>query len=152
MVGKLFVFSLLFILVMSLSGCATQQRQKDLQMQGLRNQVAALESQIQLKDDEIYSLKEELAKAETQGESAIPARQVNKKKVVGEVKSRPSVKQIQIALQNAGYNPGAIDGKMGRQTREAIKDFQRANNLAADGKAGKNTWGLLGDYLYKKVK
>jgi peptidoglycan hydrolase-like protein with peptidoglycan-binding domain len=41
---------------------------------------------------------------------------------------------------------------MGRQTREAIKAFQRAHNLAADGKVGKQTWALLKDYLYQKIK
>jgi len=64
-----------------------------------------------------------------------------------EVKSRPSVKQIQKALKNAGYNPGSIDGKFGRQTREAIKDYQRANNLKPDGKVGKKTWKSLRKYL-----
>ena len=77
---------------------------------------------------------------------------ISKKKMVGEVKSRPKTKQIQIALENAGYNPGRIDGRMGRQTREAIKAFQRANNLIADGKVGKKSWNLLKEYLYKKIK
>jgi g-D-glutamyl-meso-diaminopimelate peptidase len=74
------------------------------------------------------------------------------RRVVPEVKSRPSAKHIQLALKNAGYNPGPVDGRMGRQTKDAIRAFQRGNNLTADGKVGKQTWGLLKEYLYKKVK
>jgi carboxyl-terminal processing protease len=57
-----------------------------------------------------------------------------------------------MALKNAGYDPGKIDGKMGKQSSEAIKAFQKANNLPVDGKVGKKTWSLLRDYLNKKVK
>ena len=65
---------------------------------------------------------------------------------------RPATKDIQRALDNAGFNPGSVDGRMGKQTRNAIKAFQRANNLVADGKVGKQTWDLLSEYLKKKVK
>jgi len=141
----------LVVFVFSLSGCATARKQKDMEIQGLKNQISVLESQVQSKDEEISSLKDAVNKAkEERIIVATPA--VSKKKVIMEVKSRPNVKQIQIALANAGYNPGAIDGRMGKQTKEAIKAFQKANNLAADGKAGKRTWELLRDYLYKKIK
>jgi len=114
-------------------------------MQQLRNQVTVLESQIQSKDQELNSLKEALASAEAQNEAA-------KKEAIPEAKSRPNNKQVQIALRNAGFEPGALDGKMGRQTRDAIKAFQRANNLKEDGKVGKKTWAVLKNYLVKKVK
>jgi peptidoglycan hydrolase-like protein with peptidoglycan-binding domain len=55
-------------------------------------------------------------------------------------------------LKNAGYNPGRIDGRLGKQTREAIKAFQRANNIPADGKVGKQTWEVLRGSLVNKVK
>ena len=153
MLRKAFIFSLLLFFVLSLSGCATARKQKDLEIQGLRNQLSVLESQIQSKDEEINSLKESLAKAAQ--ERIIPAvseKRASRKKVIGEVKSRPKAKQIQIALKNAGYDPGSVDGRMGKQTRDAIKAFQRAHNLGADGKVGKQTWDLLREYLYKKVK
>lgn len=139
---------LIFVFCMSsLSGCATPRKQKDLEIQGLRNRISVLESQIQIKGEEVVYLKDQLSKIKTEKEALI-----QKKKVVPEVKSRPNTKQIQIALKNAGYNPGPIDGKMGGQTRDAIRAFQRANNLVVDGKVGKQTWNLLGGYLYKKVK
>jgi len=146
MVKKVSVLLFFAILVISLSGCATGRKQKDLEMQGLRNQISVLETQLETKDQEIESLKDTLNKAGQVEE--IPS----KKRVVPEIKSRPSAKQIQMALRNAGYNPGSIDGRMGRQTKDAIKAFQKDNNLVADGKAGKETWNLLKEYLYKKIK
>lgn len=139
----------ILMLLVPLSGCATQ-RKKDLEIQGLRNQLLALESQLQTKDEEISYLKTSLDKTLEEKESS--SQKTGRKKIVPEVKRRPSIKQIQIALRNAGYNPGSIDGRKGRQTKDAIKAFQRANNLAVDGKVGKQTWNLLKEYLYKKVK
>ena len=150
MVRKTAILAILGIFLISLSGCATARKQKDLEIQGLRNQISALETQIQSKDEEIDSLRESLSKVTQEKTGAI--KQVSKKKMIGEVKSRPNVRQIQIALSNAGYNPGTIDGRMGKQTRDAIRAFQGANNLVVDGKVGKKTWNLLKDYLYKKVK
>jgi len=143
-------FFVLFVFLFSLTGCATSRKRKDLEIQGLKNQISVLEAQIQAKDEENSGLRENLAKALEQKTEL--TKRVSKKKVIGEIKSRPSVKQVQIALQNAGYNPGSIDGRKGRQTRDAIKAFQRANNLKADGKVGKRTWVLLKEYLYKKIK
>lgn len=134
--------------ILNFMGCATARKQ-DLNIQGLKNQVCALEAQIQIKDQEIYSLRETLKEAT---EKKASLRKSSKKRVVGEVKSRPSLKHIQIALKNAGFNPGPIDGRMGRQTKSAIRAFQGANNLVTDGKVGKQTWALLKEYLYKKVK
>ena len=147
MLKKWVILSILVIFAFSLTGCATARKQKDLEIQGLRNQISVLESQIQSKDEEINSLKETSAKSQEEA-----TKQISRKKVIGEVKSRPNVKQIQIALVNAGHNPGSLDGRMGKQTRQAIKTFQRANNLVADGKVGKQTWNLLREYLYKKMK
>ena len=41
--------------------------------------------------------------------------------------------QIQQALQNAGHNPGPIDGIIGSLTHAAMKSYQEANNLATGG-------------------
>jgi murein L,D-transpeptidase YcbB/YkuD len=60
---------------------------------------------------------------------------------------KPSNKEIQSALKNAGYYNGAIDGKVGSMTKKAIEDFQRANGLQADGKVGPKTWGVLAKFL-----
>ena len=60
---------------------------------------------------------------------------------------RPTVREIQTALQNAGFYMAMIDGKKGPLTKKAIEDFQRANNLGVDGKVGTKTWDVLGPHL-----
>ncbi len=137
---------LVLVLIISLSGCATA-RKKDRQRQALRNQVSVLQAQIQVKDQEISNLKDALNKPVAEKEQV-----TIKRSFMGEVKSRPKARQIQVALKNAGYYNGAIDGKIGKVTKDAIKAFQRANNLIVDGKMGKKTWELLRKYLYLKVK
>ncbi|MBM3255273.1 MAG: peptidoglycan-binding protein, partial [Candidatus Omnitrophica bacterium] len=93
------------VFLFSLSGCASAGRHRNMEMQGLRNQISVLEAQIQSKDEEINNLKDNLASVKE-----APSLVVSHK-AVAEVKSRPNVKQIQMALRNAGYNPGAVDGK-----------------------------------------
>lgn len=146
MVRKVFLGVVAVIFLVSLSGCATFGKKKDLEIQGLRSQITALEAQLQNKDQEISGLREDLDRA--MQERIIPAQD----KTIVEAKSRPNIKQIQTALRNAGYDPGKIDGRLGQKTKDAIKSFQRANNLVADGKVGKKTWELLRNYLDKKIK
>jgi len=61
--------------------------------------------------------------------------------------AKPTVQDIQTALKNAGYYTGAIDGKIGPKTKQAIIAFQAANSLEADGKVGPKTWLVLSPYL-----
>jgi len=60
---------------------------------------------------------------------------------------RPTAKEIQAALKNAGFDPGSMDGKIGARTRQAIKDFQKSKGLVPDGVVGPKTWTSLGKYL-----
>ncbi len=131
--------------VFTLSGCASARKKKDLEIKELKNQVSLLESQMQSKEEEVSILRQALA---DEKEAAIRSTSFS----IPETKSRPSSKQVQIALRNAGYYSGNIDGKLGRQSREAIRQFQRANNIKVDGKVGKMTWAILRDYLEQKVK
>lgn len=50
---------------------------------------------------------------------------------------------LQDALNYLGYSIGSIDGILGSKTKSAIINFQRANNLSADGIVGCNTWRRL---------
>ena len=59
----------------------------------------------------------------------------------------PAAKEIQQALQNAGFYKGKVDGDIGPRTKQAIKDFQLQNNLKADGKVGRKTWAKMSSYL-----
>ena len=60
---------------------------------------------------------------------------------------KPTNQQIQSALKNAGFYSGGIDGKIGPLTTKAIKEFQAANKLQADGKVGLKTWAVLSTHL-----
>jgi lysozyme family protein len=53
------------------------------------------------------------------------------------------VKAIQSALNKEGYKI-AVDGKMGKQTHDALKKYQKANGLAVTGKADAPTTKKLG--------
>jgi peptidoglycan hydrolase-like protein with peptidoglycan-binding domain len=54
------------------------------------------------------------------------------------------VKQLESRLKQLGFNPGKIDGKFGSSTAKAVRRFQKAFNLQADGIVGKKTWKALG--------
>ena len=55
------------------------------------------------------------------------------------------VRLLQTILILLGYNLGLnpIDGKFGKKTEQAVKKFQKAHGLAADGIVGPLTWAEL---------
>lgn len=53
------------------------------------------------------------------------------------------VERLQRLLADAGFNPGAIDGRFGPATEAALIAFQRSRGLLADGVAGPLTWASL---------
>jgi peptidoglycan hydrolase-like protein with peptidoglycan-binding domain len=133
------VFILALILCMSLAGCSKKQE-------------ALEEMQQPMSPEDLNRLKTETATA-VNPTATVP---VTATVAPGETALepflqsgpyRPTVQEIQTALKNAGYYPGAIDGKAGPMTKKAIEDFQQANGLQIDGKVGTKTWGLLGKYL-----
>ena len=56
-----------------------------------------------------------------------------------------TIEGVQQALTDWGFGAivGDIDGKNGPKTKEAVKQFQAAMGLAADGIAGPKTWAAL---------
>ena len=48
----------------------------------------------------------------------------------------PLVTRLQNLLAERGFNPGAVDGVFGGNTETAVKQFQQANSLSADGIVG----------------
>jgi hypothetical protein len=51
--------------------------------------------------------------------------------------------EIQERLKALGFDPGALDGRSGTKTVKAVKAFQVANGLAADGRVGPITSAAL---------
>ena len=116
MVRRVLSMGLITVVTFALAGCATVNKKEELSNQDLRNKITALEAQLSEKDNEINSLKDEMTKKEQ------PAVNASAQAVSEPV--RIDAKMIQTALKNAGYYQGIIDGKMGKKTRSAVKEFQ----------------------------
>lgn len=54
-----------------------------------------------------------------------------------------AVKRLQQRLKDLGYLTGSVDGSFGQATEQAVRDFQAANGLTVDGKAGTRTQTVL---------
>lgn len=57
---------------------------------------------------------------------------------------RAQVREVQQNLADRGYDPGPVDGLWGPRTRQAVRTFQRDQNLAANGRADHQTLAALG--------
>ncbi len=57
--------------------------------------------------------------------------------------SGEDVRILQETLKRLGFLSGAADGKFGAETREAVRQFQQAGGLTADGVVGAATWAAL---------
>ena len=55
----------------------------------------------------------------------------------------PDVELLQRRLAEAGFRPGRVDGAFGPATEAALKAFQQARGLLADGVAGPVAWHAL---------
>ena len=126
----------LLVLTMGLflSGCATANMQKQ-QVQELQERVATLQVGLGQSQQEVATLKEELAQSKRN--------QYVKKYSSAQM----SAQNIQLALKNAGFYDGPIDGKIGPKTKDAVVQFQESNGLKADGVVGRSTTQELGRYL-----
>ena len=57
--------------------------------------------------------------------------------------NKNEIHELQTLLLAHGYDPKGIDGKFGKHTKAAIKNYQRDNNLPVDGKASRALLLLL---------
>jgi peptidoglycan hydrolase-like protein with peptidoglycan-binding domain len=58
-----------------------------------------------------------------------------------------AVTLLQQILESQSYHTGAVDGKFGSKTEQAVKKFQTNFALVTDGIVGAKTWAKLGDRL-----
>lgn len=65
---------------------------------------------------------------------------------------KASIRLIQAALNALGYDVGAIDGMLGGKTTEAIRNYQKDNDLAQTGKPGPQWLGVLYQDAVKDVQ
>ena len=142
------VFSVLTAFVVS--GCATAKpRHTGKQAAGpaADQPPAALQSELQAKDQQIQDLQYQLEQSRHNPETNYTSANSSGSSKGGKSSlihvSGVSVTDVQRALEKAGFDPGRVDGKIGKKTKAAIKAFQRAHNLKADGVIGEKTWKTL---------
>jgi peptidoglycan hydrolase-like protein with peptidoglycan-binding domain len=58
--------------------------------------------------------------------------------------SAETVRQVQEQLTAKGHDAGPVDGIFGKQTRKALKDFQKAEGIQPTGKLNPETLAALG--------
>ena len=139
-------------LVLLVSGCAGTTGRQSL---------ARLQSQVGLLDERVTQLErssgvagfsaapmaEPMLESDAAGGSVSPTRKRSAGDAASENASiKPSTREIQQALKNAGFYQGSVDGKTGPVTREAVKEFQRVHGLTDDGVVGRKTWTKLKAY------
>ena len=127
-------------LALTLAGCATT-RPKHMETLDPQSQIAALQTQLQAKDQEIQDLHYQLESSQQSLSSNFASAgsdKLNLLRVPG-----VSAMDVQQSLLKAGFDPGPVDGRLGKKTRKAIKAFQKKNRLTADGVVGDKTWSVL---------
>ena len=141
------------VLTASLAGCATTK--KDASSEQLQMRISDMQKQIEQKSFEIEDLKSQvdelngqLKEAQAKPAPAPKPAVTSSSPEKGIIRVAATPQDIQTSLKNAGYYSGVIDGKVGDRTRQAIKAFQEANGLKADGVIGQKTWDKLKAYLY----
>ena len=116
-------------------GCATMKKDT-VSNEQLEMRISDLERKVEEKDGQIQTLEAKLEETHRTTEVRAARRSTG----------RAGTKEVQAALKNAGFYTGNVDGKMGKMTKSAIIEFQKANQLKADGVVGQQTWTKLSEH------
>lgn len=132
------------------SGCDTVPKKFKQEVAGIKSRVDSLETKVEgveSKQQEVERATSEQAQTLEEMKTAKVSREVTNVSVKPrEFKTRGRIKEIQTCLKNAGFYTGKINGVKTKRTRKAIREFQKANGLKADGIVGPKTWELLNKY------
>ena len=144
---------LVVLVVFSLTtfiGCNKKKKEEAADLNGVatENVVSVTDTTAQNADTNAVPVVVENASANASTEVAEPAMASATAGVAG----KPTPKEIQQALKNAGLYDGKVDGNIGPKTKKAIEAFQTQNGLKADGKVGRKTWKALSVYLNKSTE
>ena len=136
---------LLSILVLATAGCVSKGRY-NREVNSLQGQVTQMDQALKAQEERSRALEAELAARG--GKKAGGAGG----EFQGGTYRTPSgfelaAADVQKALKSAGYYAGEVDGKIGPDSREALRNFQRDNGLSVDGVCGRQTWSKLKTFL-----
>ena len=153
--GKATRFTMLAVMVglIALSGCASKKTTKKIDT--MQAQMNAMTDELVRLDQSLQDTRAAIQSSEGRSASGVSDSgyaSSDEGSVSGGMYRTPSGFEIpsvniQKALKKAGYYQGAIDGKVGPGTRDAIRAFQQDNGLGADGVCGSKTWSKLKVYL-----
>lgn len=82
-----------------------------------------------------------------QGTTPTPAATVPTDTTLRRGDTGDNVSALQQALSTLGFDPGAVDGKFGPVTEQAVSAFQKSAGLAEDGVAGAKTLAAVNESL-----
>ena len=138
------LMALVIALSFAVTGCGTAPKKVKEEITGIKTRVDTLETRVETVEAKQAEAEKVVTETPKVTEPSWPDTNFDVKSST--VPAKADVKQVQTALKGAGYYSGTIDGVQGRNTKRAIKAFQRDHGLAADGVVGSKTWDLLGKY------
>ena len=132
-----------FSVALAVTGCATTRPKPAAP--DANAQLTAMQTQLQAKDQEIQDLRYQLdSHQQALSNNFASSGSSDKKNILRAAGVTPV--DLQKALLRAGYDPGPIDGRIGKKTRSAVKAFQKKSGLTSDGVVGEKTWAALKSY------
>lgn len=162
---------LMCIVAVGLAGCATSAPRRPTEVNNLQFKIAQMERKLNESEQQMQEMRYEIERMslESENSSSYNSKSYNSSTRIEEpifiedIKGNSSAKSstsddqiirvsaspqsVQKALKNAGYYSGAIDGKLGKGSQKAIKEFQSDHSLKPDGVVGRKTWDKLASYL-----